>query len=939
MSSREAASLFVDAIRVASKIDTERPVIIIIDGLDETDRKHLMSTATIFAQLLNNLSDCPNAKIFISSRTEDEITNPFERCIARNNHVKHMHLDTGASFNDVASYLRRNMKDLWLEYDLPIKDWPNKEGQEKLAGHASGLFIWAVTALKFFRQQAEAIELGSERLSSVLTDLTGSSKGLMDINALYNYIIVKTYKDQASSSDDAEQIYRTFRRLVGAIVVLSEPFSVSNLCRILNTPQMLSISTADVIHFIRRLRTVLIPGTGVVHSHTVPRLHKSFFEYITGDRVDIRFRVDISASHRELVVCCLHQLALARSATASYKMPYLFRYATRFWLNHLSSSDMASGVLITSPNQNFHEVENLLRPLRTKQGILPIGLVVSGSSVVAAVLGQTCAWDISSGLVEGGISIHKRASVELPKLIPDHLTKSRPSHLTPAIVSVLPSDCAYINWVLPNERFGLWNTKTREMKTLQILKRAKWTFSSGNTIDGGHFAETRDGVIYIWNIHTKVSEVRSVNFYEETGKWKQYISSLALSPSVHTLAAGCDDGTVYFWNLRYNPARLISSLSPPSVKKKSSVTILVFSSDGTKALSCSEAEIDITAWTLFDSEVHHALLVCTGTASPRSLTFSNDGGAALSGHSDGKICIWDIKSKELIGSPLTSSYTRESISAIYFSKNGESIISGTEGGRIEIWDIETRQLVASFDGGNDSVIGMISSSQDHHLCVAGIPELRLLEIQGKFNELQLNNGCIDIASSLVNSQVAALSQNNTLCLWDAVTGRLIAELQEDDMAPLSTTMDRTKQSHTSPPFMLTEQEYNPNRHETCFGMQWYPLRHADSGLWAFIGDHVIRGHKDGTLIVTQHKEGKKQAKFVKKLDALPIKRKRAIWTDNDNKILVNILLVQREEGVQTSNGTFKDPAFQAAAAALKESHLSSGGALKSSDSCKTRYNA
>ncbi|KAG6876438.1 hypothetical protein C0992_012954 [Termitomyces sp. T32_za158] len=83
----------------------------------------------------------------------------------------------------------------------------------------------------------------------------------------------------------------------------------------------------------------------------------------------------------------------------------------------------------------------------------------------------------------------------------------------------------------------------------------------------------------------------------------------------------------------------------------------------------------------------------------------------------------------------------------------------------------------------------------------------------------------------------------------------------------------------------------------------------------------------------------KQAKSVKKSDAPPAKRKHAIWTDNDDKILVNTLLVQHEEGVQTSNGTFKDPAFQAAAAALKESHLLSGGALKSSDSCKTRYNA
>ncbi|KAG6872215.1 hypothetical protein C0995_011931 [Termitomyces sp. Mi166 len=220
MSSKEAANLFVDSIRVASKIDPDRPILIIIDGLDETDRKYLRSTATIFARLFDDLSDCPNAKVFISSRTEDEITNPFAQSMARNQRVKHVHLDTRASFDDVATYLRNNIKQIWLEYDLPIEKWPGKEGLDKLADHASGLFIWAVTALKFFRQRAEAVELGSERLSSVLADLTGSSKGLMDINELYSYIIIKTYEDHTSSSDDLERTYGTFRRLVGAIVAL-----------------------------------------------------------------------------------------------------------------------------------------------------------------------------------------------------------------------------------------------------------------------------------------------------------------------------------------------------------------------------------------------------------------------------------------------------------------------------------------------------------------------------------------------------------------------------------------------------------------------------------------------------------------------------------------------------------------------------------------------
>ncbi|KAG6857849.1 hypothetical protein C0995_004793, partial [Termitomyces sp. Mi166 len=88
------------------------------------------------------------------------------------------------------------------------------------------------------------------------------------------------------------------------------------------------------------------------------------------------------------------------------------------------------------------------------------------------------------------------------------------------------------------------------------------------------------------------------------------------------------------------------------------------------------------------------------------------------------------------------------------------------------------------------------------------------------------------------------------------------------------------------------------------------------------------------------KKGKQVKSSTKKSDAPPAdhKPKHAVWTDKDDEILVNTLLAQCKEGVQTSKVAFRDPAFQAAAEALKKSHLSNGGALKSLKSCKTCYN-
>jgi hypothetical protein len=75
ISSDQARSLFIDAMTVASKLDLTKPVVVVIDGLNETDRSRLRDTAKILSTIFKAFY--PNAKLFISSRPEDEIQGPF----------------------------------------------------------------------------------------------------------------------------------------------------------------------------------------------------------------------------------------------------------------------------------------------------------------------------------------------------------------------------------------------------------------------------------------------------------------------------------------------------------------------------------------------------------------------------------------------------------------------------------------------------------------------------------------------------------------------------------------------------------------------------------------------------------------------------------------------------------------------------------------------
>ena len=189
ISQQQAGKLFVQSLKVASSIDPSTPVVIIIDGLDETDTTRLRYTAEIFSQALVDLSR--NTKVFISSRTEDDIRKPFSATF-HVKHVKHIHLDTSSesSIRDVSTYLVRNIADIVERNDLDISKWPGEERMETLCNQASGLFIWAVTVTKFIEE--EVASSGRECLNDVFDQL--NINGMDDINVLYGTILQLTHK-------------------------------------------------------------------------------------------------------------------------------------------------------------------------------------------------------------------------------------------------------------------------------------------------------------------------------------------------------------------------------------------------------------------------------------------------------------------------------------------------------------------------------------------------------------------------------------------------------------------------------------------------------------------------------------------------------------------------------------------------------------------------
>jgi hypothetical protein len=196
-------------------------------------------------------------------------------------------------------------------------------------------------------------------LDVILDTLNTDSMG--DINLLYNTILRITYSEKSDP-----WVSERFRRVIGSIVVLRKPLCIADTRNLLELRRTPTSASVDVKHLVRRLRTVLVSGTQAIDGQTVPRLHKSFFEFITSERPDPRFRVDRNISN-ELASQCLRQLGSLCNrydrmsgkgpmveAVASLSVP--LQYALQFSFSHLPQA-----AAVMASNIGLPELRKLLR--------------------------------------------------------------------------------------------------------------------------------------------------------------------------------------------------------------------------------------------------------------------------------------------------------------------------------------------------------------------------------------------------------------------------------------------------------------------------------------------------------------------------------------------------------------------------------------------------
>jgi WD40 repeat protein/tRNA A-37 threonylcarbamoyl transferase component Bud32 len=176
---------------------------------------------------------------------------------------------------------------------------------------------------------------------------------------------------------------------------------------------------------------------------------------------------------------------------------------------------------------------------------------------------------------------------------------------------------------------------------------------------------------------------------------------LAFSPDGKRLAAGLADGTVKVWET--GGQELFSEKV-----QGSAIESLAFSASG-EWLACS-ARDGLALWDL-NSRQRHAL----GKEAARCLAFSPDNQSLVSGHPDGLVRIWDLKTRAV--RRVLKGHTAP-VQAVVWSPDGRTIATGGGDGTVRLWEPVIGQELLIFRENNDSISTLVFSP-DSQILAAG----------------------------------------------------------------------------------------------------------------------------------------------------------------------------------------------------------------------------
>jgi len=316
-----------------------RPIVFVIDALDECSNKHELAELLAGIARFNNLNNSANVKFILTSRPETYI---LDSPIADRLHNEILQLQT-IDTEEVTEDIRLYIANTFSQYPLDVP-WYTETDVTTLATLSNGLFVFASIMLSYVLD-TDTVEDRTRRLQTALAAVVKSKVAMGPLDDIYESIIIRASNTAIFEPEELEAT----QRVLACILAARLPLSANMLA------ELLGMKFDHSTQFLRRLQVVVYipeapdkPGVRI--------LHASFGDYLF-DRAPHNVRIAKSLGHDILAHGCLKRMAWddlcfnlscsrssfeANNPSSAGRIALSLVYACLQWAHHLAAASETS---------------------------------------------------------------------------------------------------------------------------------------------------------------------------------------------------------------------------------------------------------------------------------------------------------------------------------------------------------------------------------------------------------------------------------------------------------------------------------------------------------------------------------------------------------------------------------------------------------------------